>query len=171
MKWTIFRKWCHSYQVDFRTPPVKCIAGFHLHLFQERKLQPITIDGCRSAISDKLRNSPINVSRDENLTCLLDSFHRDRPKGGRGIPSWNLSLVFHQITKAPFERGLLQAIDLQDCPALCSGKCRSVIHAWLYENIRHQTDWFKVSLYLSPSFLSKNQLAKEDPECPGPKCG
>ena len=57
----------------------------------------------RSAIADKLGSSSLNVSKDENLTRLLDSFHRDRPKGRRGIPSWNLSLVLHQLTKPPFE--------------------------------------------------------------------
>ena len=50
-----------------------------------------------------LNKSHINVSEDENLTRLLDSFHRDRPKRQRGIPSWNFSLVLHQLTKAPFE--------------------------------------------------------------------
>ena len=59
------------------------------------------IDGYRLVIADKLGNSPIDVSKDENLTRLLDSFHRHRPKGRRGIPSWNLSLVLHQLTKAP----------------------------------------------------------------------
>ena len=98
-KWTIFTKWCLSNQVDFRAPPLKAIADFLLHLFQDKKLQPGTIDGYRSAIADKLGNSSINVSKDENLTRLLDSFHRDRPKGRRGIPSWNLSLVLHQLTK------------------------------------------------------------------------
>ena len=102
-KWTIFTKWCLSNQVDLRAPPLKAIADFLLHLFQEKKLQPGTIDGYRSAIADKLGNSTINVSMDENLTRLLDSFHRDRPKGRWGIPSWNLSLVLHQLTKAPFE--------------------------------------------------------------------
>ena len=102
-KWAIFTKWCLSNQVDFRAPPLKAIADFLLHLFQDKKLQPGTIDGYRSAIADKLGNSIINVSKDENLTRLLDSFHRDRPKGRRGIPSWNLSLVLHQLTKAPFE--------------------------------------------------------------------
>ena len=102
-KWTIFTKWCLSNQVDFRAPPLKAIADFLLHLFQDRKLQPGTIDGYRSAIADKLGNSTINISKDENLARLLDSFHRDRPKGRRGIPSWNLSLVLHQLTKAPFE--------------------------------------------------------------------
>ena len=74
-----------------------------MHMFQDRKLQPSTIAGHTSAITDKLGNSSINVSKDENLTGLLDSFHRDRPKGRRGITSWNLSLVLHQLTKAPFE--------------------------------------------------------------------
>ena len=51
-KWTIFTKWCLSNQVDFRAPPLKAIADFLLHLFQEKKLQPGTIDGYRSAIAD-----------------------------------------------------------------------------------------------------------------------
>ena len=156
-----------------RAPPLKAIADFLLHLFQDRKLQPGTIDGFRSAIADKLGNSTINVSKDENLTCLLDSFHRDRPKGRRGIPSWNLSLVLHKLTKAPFEP--LKEASLKHLTfktvfllALCSGKRRSEIHAWLHKNIRHQSDWSKVSLYPSPSFLSKNQLAKEGPDSVAP---
>ena len=94
-KWTIFTKWCLCNQVDIRAPPLKAIDDFLLHFFQDKKLQPGTIDGYRSAIADKLGNVTINVSKDENLTRLLDSFHRDRPKGRRGIPSWNLSLVLH----------------------------------------------------------------------------
>ena len=168
-----FTKWCLSNQVDFRAPPLKAIADFLLHLFQEKKLQPGTIDGYRSAIADKLGNSTINVSKDENLTRLLDSFHRDRPKGRRGIPSWNLSLVLHQLTKAPFEP--LKEASLKHFTfktvfllALGSGKRRSEIHAWLHKNIRHLSDWSKVSLYPSPSFLSKNQLAKEGPDSVAP---
>ena len=103
-KWAIFTKWCITNQVDFRASPVKSVADFLMYLFQDRKLQPSTIDGYRSAIADILGNSPFNISKDENLTHLLDSFHRDRPKGRRGIPSWNLSPVLHQLTKAPFEQ-------------------------------------------------------------------
>ena len=172
-KWTIFTKWCLSNQMDFRAPPLKAIADFLLHLFQEKKLQPGNIDGYRSAIADKLGNSTINVSKDENLTCLLDRFHRDRPKGRRVMPSWNLSLVLHQLTKAPFEP--LKEASLKHLTfktvfllALGSGKRRSEIHAWLHKNIRHQSDWSKVSLYPSPSFLSKNQLAKEGPDSVAP---
>ena len=103
----------------------------------------------------------------------MESFHRDRPKGRRGIPSWNLSLVLHQLTKAPFEP--LREASLKHLTfktvfllALGSGKRRSEIHAWQHKNIRHQADWSKVSLFPSPSFLSKNQLAKESPESVAP---
>ena len=48
-KWTIFTKWCLSNQVDFRAPPLKAIADFLLYLFQDKKLQPGTIDDYRSA--------------------------------------------------------------------------------------------------------------------------
>ena len=168
-KWAIFTKWCITNQVDFRSPPVKSVADFLMYLFEDKELQPSTIDGYRSAIADKLGNTTVNVSKDDNLTRLLESFHRDRPKGRRGIPSWNLSLVLHQLTKAPFEP--LREASLNHLTfktvfllALGSGKRRSEIHAWQHKNIRHQSDWSKVSLFPSPSFLSKNQLAKEGPE-------
>ena len=96
----------------------------------------------------------------------LQSHLRDRPKGRRGIPSWNLSLV----TKTPFE--LFKEASLKHLAfknvfllALGSGKHNSEIPAWLYKTIRHQSDWPKVSLYPSPSFLSKNQLARGSRQC------
>ena len=172
-KWTIFTKWCLTNKVDFRALPVKSVADFLMYLFQDRKLQPSTIDGYRSVIADKLGNSPLNISKDENVTCILDSFHRDRPRGQRGIPSWNLSLVLHQLTKAPFEpikEASLKHLTFKTVflLALGSGKRRREIHTWQNRNIRHQSDWSKISLYPSPSFLSKNQLAKEGPDSVSP---
>ena len=133
-------------------PPVKSVADFLMYLFQDRKLQPSTIDGYRSAIADKLGNSSFNISKDKNLIRLLDSFHRDRPKGRRGIPSWNLSLDLHQLTKASFEpikEASLKHLTFKTVflMALGSGKRRSEIHALPNRNIRHQSDLSKVSLY------------------------
>ena len=107
------------------------------------------------------------------MTRLLDSFHRARPKGRWGFPSWNLFLVLHQLTKPPFEplrKASLKHLTFKTVflLALGSGKRRSEIHTWLNKNIRPQTDWSKVSLYPSPSFLAKNHLAKEGPECVAP---
>ena len=167
-KWTIFVKWCKSNKVDFRSPSVNHIADFLLYLFKERNLQPSTIDGYRIAIADMVGSDKLNISSDENLTRLLDNFHRDKPKGRRGVPSWNLSLVLHQLTKAPFEplrKASLKHLTFKTVflLALGSGKRRSEIHAWLAKNIRHQGD-----LYPSPSFLSKNQLARDGPASVAP---
>ena len=171
-KWSVFVRWCEEHKVDFGSP-IKQIADFLLYLFQEKHLQPSTIDGYRTAISDKIGNGRVNIGKDENLTRLLDSFHRDKPKGRRGVPSWNLSLVLHQLTKPPFEplrKASLKHLTFKTVflLALGSGKRRSEIHAWVHRNIRHQEDWSNVSLYPSPSFISKNHLAKEGPGCVAP---
>ena len=149
------------------------IADFLLHLFKERKLQPSTIEGYRTAIADMVGNHNLNISKDENLTHLLDSFHRDKPKGRWGVPSLNLSLVLHQLTKAPFEpmrKASLKHLTFKTVflLALGSDKRRSENHAWLYRNIRHQEKWAQVSLYPSPSFLSKNHLARDGPASVAP---
>ena len=172
-KWSVFVRWCEKNQVDFRTPSIEQIADFLLSLFQEKHLQPSTIEGYRTAIADKVGNSRINISKDENLSRLLDSFHRDKPKGRRGIPTWNLSLVLHQLTQPPFEplrKASLKYLTFKTVflLALGSGKRRSEIHAWVHRNIRHQEDWSNVSLSPSPSFISKNHLAKEGPACVAP---
>ena len=170
-KWAVFVRWCEENKVDFRSPSIKEIADFLL--FQERGLQPGNIEGYRTAIADKVGNTRINISKDENLTRLLDSFHRDKPKGRWGILSWNLSLVLHQLTKSPFKplrKASLKQLTIKTVflLALGSGKRRSEIHAWVHKNIRHQEDWSKVSLFPSPGFISKNHLAKEDPSCVAP---
>ena len=167
-KWAVFTNWCKLHKVDFRSPSIAQIADFLLYLFKERNVQPGTIEGYRTAIADMVGNDGMNISTDANLTCLLDSFHRDKPKGRRGVPAWNLSLVLSQLTKPPFEplrKASLKHLTFKTVfrLALGSGKRRSEIHAWLYKNIRHQENWTQVSLYPSPSFLSKNQLAKDGP--------
>ena len=77
--------------------------------------------------------------------------------------------MLYQLTKAPFEpikEACLKHLTFKTVFLLTlgSGKYRSEIHAWQNKNFRHQSDWAKVSLYPSPSFLSKNQLAKEGPD-------
>ena len=168
-KWSVFVRWCEKNQVDFRTPSIEQIADFLLSLFQEKHLQPSTIEGYRTAIADKVGNSRINISKDENLSRLLDS----KPKGRRGVPTWNLSLVLHQLTQPPFEplrKASLKHLTFKTVFLLAfgSGKRRSEIHAWVHRNIRHQEDWSNVSLSPSPSFISKNHLAKEGPACVAP---
>ena len=56
-------KWYRSNQVDFRAPPLKAIADFLLHMFQDKKLQPGTIDGDKSAIADNWAIAPLMSAR------------------------------------------------------------------------------------------------------------
>ena len=172
-KWAVFEKWCQQNKVDVRAPPIASIADFLLHLFENQRLQPGTIEGYRSAFTNKLGNDPVQISHNEELTRLMDSFHRDRPKKSRGVPAWNLALVLHHLTKPPFEP--LRNASLKHLTfktvfllALASGKRRSEIHAWLLKNVRYQDNGTKVSLTPSARFLSKNQLAKEGPESVAP---
>ena len=48
-------------------PSVSQIADFLLYLFKERKLQPSTIEGYRTAIADMAGNDRLNISKNENF--------------------------------------------------------------------------------------------------------
>ena len=128
----------------------------------------------RKQVTLKARHIPgrLNVIADK-LSRLGQTIQTEwslHPEVFQAICSYMLYLicymVLHQLSKAPFEP--LKEASLKHLTfktvfllALGSGKRRSEIHDWLHKNIRRQSDWSKVSLYPSPSFLSKNQLAKE----------
>ena len=84
-KWAIFTKWCLSNKVDFRAPPVKAVADFLMYLFQDKKLQPSTIDGYRSAISDKLGISPSAKMTISPVSWIV-STGTDPEAGGESLP-------------------------------------------------------------------------------------
>ena len=105
---------------------------------------PSTIDGYRSAVSDKTDNSSLNISKDENLNRFVDSFHRDRPKCYRGISSCSFlnaqSALLNHLTFKP----VLLALDL------VSTDVGFLIGPWC------------------PSFLSQNQLTRDGPDMVAP---
>ena len=122
------------------------------------KVQPLLINW-------EIHPSTSARPKKKNLARLLDSYHGDRPKGRRGISSWNLSLVLHQLNKALFDsnkEASLKHLTFKTVffLALGSGKHRSEIHDWQNKNFRHPSDWSTMSPYPLPSFLSKNQLVK-----------
>ena len=131
-KWTIFTKRCLTHQVDFRAPPVNSVADYHMYLFQDRKLQPSTIDSYRSAIADKLGNSPINISKAENLTRLLDSFNTDRQNPFlESIPVLPLGRANVEV------RFMLGLVSLYPSPSffskLAKKRVQRVWPQWLYQ--------------------------------------
>ena len=113
----------------------------------------------------------VSIRMKISLVSWIVSTETD-PKAGGDSPPGTSSWFLHQLTrfilnqlKASLKHVTFKTVFLL---ALGSGKCRSEIHAWQNRNIRHQSDWSKVSLYPSPSFLSKNQLAKEGPDSVAP---
>ena len=83
------RQMGHFYQVMYhssgglRAPPVKSVVYFLRYLFQDRKLQPSTIDGYRSAIADGLEICPsILVRMEISLVSWIASTETDPKAGG-----------------------------------------------------------------------------------------
>ena len=100
-----------------------------------------------------------------SLVSWIVSIETD-PRAGVASPlGTSLWCYTHQLTKAPFEP--LKEASLKHLTfktvfllALSSDKHRRSMHCY----IRHQSNWSTVSLYPAPSFLLKNQLAKEGPD-------
>ena len=83
------RQMGHFYQVMYlssgglQAPPVKSVVYFLRYLFQDRKLQPSTIDGYRSAIADGLEIYPsILVRMKISLVSWIASTETDPKAGG-----------------------------------------------------------------------------------------
>ena len=172
-KWALFEKWCRENLVDFSTPSVKQISDFFMYLYQDLNRCPSTIDGYRTSIVDTLGPTAHHIAHNADLHRLLSSFHRDRPKSSRNLPKWNLSVVFNELTKAPFEP--MKDTDLKHLTlktafllALASGKRRSEIHAWVANKVSNLGQWEKVTLFPSSDFIAKNQLAREGSQSVSP---
>ena len=137
-----------------------------MYLYQDLNRCPSTIDGYRTAIVDTLGPTGLHISQSSDLNRLLTSFYRDRPKSSRNLPKWNLSVVFSELTKAPFEPMIdtgLKHLTLKTSflLALASSKRHSEIHAWVANKVSNQDQWRKVALFPSSDFIAKNQLARE----------
>ena len=167
-RWSIFATWCSENEVDVKSPSIPEIANFLNHLFQDKSFKPSTISGYRTAIADGLSPHGENISKSSELNRLLSSFHRDRPKANKSIPTWDLSLVLLALTKSPFEplsKASLKILTLKTVflMALASGKRRSEIHSWTFKSFSFKRDWSEVTFSPSPAFLAKNQLASMGP--------
>ena len=128
--WALFEKWCRENSVDFSTPSVKQVSDFFMYLYQDLNRRPSTIDGYRTAIVDTLGLTGLHISQCSDLNRLLSSFHRDCPKSSRNVSKWNLSVVFNELTKAPFE-----AMKDTDLKHLTSDIRPATLSSWLKQTI------------------------------------
>ena len=126
-KWTVYQQWCTEKQVNFRSPSIGHICNFFWYLFNDLNRCPSTIEGYRTAITDILGNSKLNISTNLEIARLIASFHRDKSKSSR-------SIVLQRLTQPPFEPQEEAALKFLTWKtifllALASGKRHSEIHA------------------------------------------
>ena len=148
-----------------------------MYLYQDLNRHPSTIDGYRTAIVDTLGPSGQHIAHNEDLHRLLSSFQRDRPESGTFSvdrpESGTFSVVLNELTIAPFEH--MKHTDIKHLTlktafllALVSCKRRSKIHAWVANKVSNLGHWEKVSLFPSPDFIAKNQLARQGSQSVSP---
>ena len=117
-----FYKWCVTNQVDLRASPVKSVANFLCTYCMTGSYSPAPLMVTGHPLLINWEIHPSNISKDENLTRLLDSFHRDRPKG----------------------RFILDKTDILDTSPICQ-RCPCIHHPAFYPRIswpkRVQTVW------------------------------
>ena len=98
----MFYKWYLSNQVDFWAPPLKAIADFPLYLFQDRKLQPGTIDGYRPAIVNNWEIRPL-MSAKMNISLISWIVSTETDPREEGHPLLEPFPGSTPADKAPFE--------------------------------------------------------------------
>ena len=164
-KWNSFVSYCQNLDIDHVNISIPQLADFFEYLFSERKLQPQTVKGYRSALNLRLCHKLGDLGSNGLLNKLFRSFDRERPRSICRVQPWDLTLVLKALTKAPFEP--LSTISLKFLSwktvfliALASGRRRSEIHAIRRSKIFHSEAWKSVTFRID-HFLCKNQSHTE----------
>ena len=134
-----FVKWCSTRQIDPYHAPLRAVADFLIHLFDDKKALS-TIASHRTAIGTMHSGFPdgSSVSSSVHLSRLLRSFFLSRPPERTLVPPWSLHAVLRALAKPPFEP-LAQASFLHltvktvFMVAVASGQRRSTLHALTLE--------------------------------------
>ena len=88
-KWNVFSKLCFSKHLDSFKASAPQVADFLLHLFELGRPSS-TIEGYWTAIVGALKaHKGVDLGVDSNLSALLRSFHRERPRSPNRLPPWD----------------------------------------------------------------------------------
>ena len=160
-----FVEWCSTRQIDPYHAPLRAVADFLIHLFDDKKALS-TIVSHRTAISTMHSGFPdgSSVSSSVHLSRLLRSFFLSRPPERTLVPPWSLHAVLRALAKPPFEP-LAQAsfhhltVKTVFLIAVASGQRRSTLHALTLEPGHIRWESAGVRLIPRAGFLAKNQTA------------
>ena len=104
-KWSRLASWCAKNNLHPLRLSSPELANFFIELFEEDKLQPITIKGYRAAISRvyKLTGASWSPGTDMFLSELMKNFSLERPTTSRLLPKWSLEIVLDFLNSDEFE--------------------------------------------------------------------
>ena len=115
-KWTIFRKWCLSNQVNFRAPTLKGITDF-LPSFKTGSYNRAPLMATDQSLLTNWKIQPIRSAKMRiSLVSMIASTETDQ--GSQRHP---ISLVLYQLTKSPFES--FKAASLKHLTSILSSSC------------------------------------------------
>ena len=160
----VFVAWAEDNEVDPSCPSIPQLASFLEFLFVEKKLNPRSIRGYKSALTDYFSPLVVDISGSDELSRLLTSFFNERPPVVSSILPWDLRLVLDCLTKSPFEPLALASLKLLSLKtvflvALASGSRRSELHALEFKSFKRSKQDGMEFVSFSPllGFLAKNQ--------------
>ena len=97
-KWKVFYVWCQENSVDYSRPTIPDIAEFLVYLFDTKGLQPITIKGYHSMLSDTFSHEGrIDIGNNQTLSKMIKHFCLKRPRSLKLTPKWNLAWVLLKV--------------------------------------------------------------------------
>ena len=163
-KWQFFSNWCFEREIDPFKASVQNVANFLTYLFEDAKLEVVTICNYKSAIRSVL--NPLHRWREDYVTVLRDlmtSFRVERPPRLKAAPQWDLNLVLRFLSKEfePLEKATLDRLSQKTLflVAMATSKRISELHAIDYNSIVFAQN--KASFSFIKNFMAKNQKPGE----------
>jgi len=163
-QWKLFESWCVKKGISPIQATSAAVADFFVYLFEDRKVQPRTIESYKSSLGFILkRASGYDLSTCTVLSDMIRSFKLERPRTTRTVVQWDLSIVLKYLASERFHR--LNALDRDLTSkavflvALAAGKRRGEIHALERSSTLFASNLQGVTLKPHPQFLSKTHIA------------
>ena len=102
-KLCIFESWCRSKKKDPLSLSSQELCDFFSFLFVDKKYQPVTIKGYRSAISYVYKLMGLkDPGSDYYVSSLIMNFDKERPTTRRLFPKWSLDIVLQYLSSSTF---------------------------------------------------------------------
>ena len=159
--------------MDEGSASVAQVSDFFYYLFETRKLQAVTIQSYRTVLASYIPDSVAPIKDSPEISKLLQSFFRDRPRSARSVAPWDLRIVLDSLTQAPFEP--LETVDIKFLTmktvfliSLASGRRCSDLRAMSFSRLKWRRSDGAAILNLLLDYLPKNLRSTDDPSTMAP---